>query len=147
MSKSPPAAWVRERFWTDMAGVCAAFRFAIDLIGARNFRRAFEVPKPAEPSAGFFFSHARILIAKTGIHLGSSPRVCLCGIRLARRADRSSTASLGQQSTFSPADFWYAPSAARVFIPALRPPVGIETDAGEMTLHGFDIGGAQLGRG
>src|SRR3954471_23494826 len=30
-----------------------------------------------------------------------------------------STASLGQQSTLSPADFWYAPSAARVFIPAL----------------------------
>src|SRR5258708_25504091 len=29
------------------------------------------------------------------------------------------TASLGQQSTLSPADFWYAPSAARVFIPAL----------------------------
>src|SRR5882724_8500571 len=29
------------------------------------------------------------------------------------------TASLGEQSTLSPADFWYAPSAARVFIPAL----------------------------
>ena len=30
-----------------------------------------------------------------------------------------STASLGQQSTFNPADFWYAPSAARVSMPAL----------------------------
>ena len=30
-----------------------------------------------------------------------------------------STASLGQQSTLRPAFFWYAPSAARVFMPAL----------------------------
>jgi len=70
--EEPPAVWSVSDSGTDMAGACAAFRFA-------DLRRA-ESPcvcslNPADASAGFFFFHLCCAYSgrKTGIHF--------CGIR------------------------------------------------------------------
>jgi hypothetical protein len=71
-----------------MAGASGAFWFATDLAGARNCF-ALEVKK-TRPNASAGFCFAR--------------RLNLNSQRAAPSA--RSTASLGQQSTLSPADFW-----------------------------------------
>src|SRR5579863_472020 len=89
---------------------------------------------PAEMSAGFLFRY----IAEYSCDAAALPR----------RADRTQHRLARPAVHLQPGRFLVgAERGAGLHSGLAVDLVGIETDAHEVTLHGFDVGGAQLGRG
>src|SRR5882762_551281 len=117
----PRAAWFASASGMVMAGASAASRSVTDLTGWRGIHRA--------------------LILKTRPTL--RPGLCFS----ARGADRTQHRFARPAINLEPGRFLIGAERRARLHPRLAVElVVIETDAREVTLHGFDIGGAHLGR-
>src|SRR5260370_4317193 len=138
MSKSPPAAWSVSDSGTDMAGACAAFRFADPRHAESASRLKFE-PGRCFCRVFFFIYVARILVAK--------PVSTFSEHALSRRADRTQHRFTRPAIDLQSRRFLVRPKRRAGLHPGLAVEfVLVETDARQVPLHGFDIGGVRLGR-